>query len=80
MKPETRCNDFLLSSLKLIYRSAQKMRPVAAMVDEMADATGKFAKKVGKGCEDANTGASKYFTLLAVSLANIFLLSCLNPF
>lgn len=80
MKPETRCNDFLLSGIKLIYRPAQTMRSVAAMFDEMVEATGKFAKKVDEGCEDVNTGVSKYFTLLAVSLANIFLLSSLNPF
>ncbi|OWZ50807.1 hypothetical protein C349_01508 [Cryptococcus neoformans var. grubii Br795] len=41
------------------------MRPVAAMFDEMVEATGKFAKKVDEGCEDVNTGVSKYFTLLA---------------
>ncbi|WVQ78485.1 hypothetical protein IAT38_000571 [Cryptococcus sp. DSM 104549] len=44
---------------------AQTMRPTAAMIDKIAELTTKLAKKVDKEYEEANSSASKYFTLLA---------------
>ncbi|KAK4689766.1 hypothetical protein P7C73_g353, partial [Tremellales sp. Uapishka_1] len=44
---------------------AQTIKPTAAMLEMISDITGRLAKKMDKEYDDANSDASKYFTLLA---------------
>ncbi|WVR05417.1 hypothetical protein IAU60_002432 [Kwoniella sp. DSM 27419] len=45
--------------------AAQTIRPTAVLVDDISDTVAKLAKRVDKEYDEANSDASKYFTLLA---------------
>lgn len=52
---------------ELIYGVAQTLRPTASALEQSAEVTGKWAKRVDRGYEACNKEAGSYFSLLAVS-------------